>query len=182
MQNPPNCGESKTGEARDNLVSVDFSNPRRGSKKNTSDAEISVSTAQKRQVFEEFLESGVVLVAFDPRTPSTEIPSRFRGLSDLRLNFSYAYGIDDFRHDRDGIRATLMFPEGYFCCFVPWDSVFSIQSELMQKGSLWPDALPKELKVAIERPKAPARTNPKIKRAHLKLVKNSDDESAITDE
>jgi|SRR5688572_22305944 len=168
-------------ETPDNLVSVDFANSRRGSKETVPDAEISNSARQKQQIFEEFLSSGIVLVAFDPRTPNTEVPSRFKTLSDLRLNFSYAYGIDDFRHDQGGIRATLMFPEGYFCCFVPWDAIFSIQSELLQKGSLWPDALPEELKVAIESPKAPTKAVSKTKRAHLTLVKNSDDESTITD-
>lgn len=123
-----------------NVVSVDFSKGRKSVYSPSPASAISESTRQKLKSFEEFLEAGIVSISFDPRDPSVQIPANFRQKSDLLLNFSYGYRIDDFRFDHDGVRATLMFPEGLFYCLIPWTKVFAIHSEELRKSLFWSDA------------------------------------------
>jgi len=95
-----------------------------------------------RSVFEEFLQAGIVAVALDTRVGQCQVPPSFRGESQLVLNFAYAYRVPDFGFDDHGIFATLTFPEGYFYCFVPWESILSMHSEALKKSAVW--KLPEE--------------------------------------
>lgn len=127
----------------DNIVSIDFGRARR--KSTTDDAipkELPALSLEKRRAFEELLEFGIVSIAFDPKAPLVEVPRNYRSSAHMVLNFSYRFHIHDFKFDDYGTRATLTFPEGYFCCYVPWDAVFSMHSDKAQKSLFWPDSSP----------------------------------------
>ena len=127
----------------DNIVSVDFGRARRKSSVDeTIPKEIPTQALEKRRAFEELLEFGIVSIAFDPKVALVEVPSIYRTSTHMVLNYSYRYHIHDFKFDDRGTRATLAFPEGYFCCYVPWDAVFSIHSDKAQKSLFWPDSSP----------------------------------------
>lgn len=130
-----------------NVVTVNFGKPAKS---------VSPVDEQKRTIFADFLEAGIVAVAFDTRDPHCQVPSRFRGERHLVLNFAYAYRVADFGFDDEGIFGTLTFPEGYFFCFVPWGSVLSMHSDALQKSAIWT---------------LPEKDEPKPKN-HLSLVKD----------
>lgn len=162
----------QTDKEHDNVVLVDFA-ARKQKQADTPNVEITKSSIEKQHVFEEFLKAGIVAVAFDPSSPIADIPRRFRGLNSLIFNYSYGYRIEDFRFDNEGIRATLMFPEGYYYCFVPWNAVFSMRSEALQMESTWADDMPLELQDDLDIPKSSPSDTPK-KGSHLTLVKDSE--------
>jgi hypothetical protein len=112
----------------DNVVRLNFAKPKK---------EVPPASAEKRTIFGAFLEEGIVAVVLDPRGPGCQIPPDFRDDEQLVLNFCYAYNINDFAFDDDGIGATLAFPQGYFYCFVPWHAVLAMHSDAMQKSAFW---------------------------------------------
>lgn len=141
----------------DNVVQLNFGKAQKA---------VSPLVEQMRSIFEDFLEAGIVAVAFDTRVGSSQVPPQFRGDDHLVLNFAYAYRVPDFGFDDKGIFATLSFPEGYFYCFVPWESILSMHSEALGKSAIW--KLPTE---PLGGPQLPREPEAKRK-SHLSLVKD----------
>lgn len=127
------------GEGDDNVVRLDFQNKQAGSDADTetgaehslgelpSDEAVDADRA-KFEVFRRMIEEGMVMVTLDTRIEGVEVPPKFEGLPELRLNFSHMFHIDDFDYDSDGVRASLSFDGTRYFCDVPWESVFMLYS------------------------------------------------------
>lgn len=126
----------------DNIVSVDFSKGRLKTRSESQIANPPPLNLEKRRVFEELLQHGIVSVAFDPRVAGVKVPSQHQKLNHMVLNFSFGYRIPDFGFDDFGVRATLTFPEGYFFCDLLWEAVFSLHSDPLEKSSYWHQSEP----------------------------------------
>jgi stringent starvation protein B len=98
----------------------------------------------KRELIEELLSSGPILVHIDARHALAQVPDNFRSDPKLVLRFGYELSpaIIDLSIDDDGIYGTLTFG-GIPCrCVLPWGCVYSVVSETDQKGMVWPEDVP----------------------------------------
>lgn len=86
------------------------------------------SDRAKFEVFRRMIEEGMVMVTLDTRIEGVEVPPKFEGLPELRLNFSHMFHIDDFDYDAEGVRASLSFDGSRYFCDVPWEAVFMLYS------------------------------------------------------
>ena len=101
-------------------------------------------TATKKSVLEELLEQGMVLVALDARVEGVEVPSHLHLDPQLRLNFSYRFGLP-MDINAWGVAATLTFAGVPFECRIPWGAVFLLVSHVSGQPYLFPDDIPAEL-------------------------------------
>lgn len=101
-------------------------------------------TATKKNVLEQLLDQGMVLVALDARIDGVEVPSHLGRDAQLRLNLSYRFGLP-MTVDEWGILATLTFAGVPFNCRFPWRSVFLLVSHVSGQPYLFPDDIPPEL-------------------------------------
>ncbi len=99
----------------------------------------------KREVFEQLIEAGMVMLHLDARRAGVQVPAQHCGDVHLCLNFSHRFGLDDFVCDPDGVSASLSFAGQRFHCVVPWSAVFIMTSQVEPKSYLWPEDLPPEL-------------------------------------
>lgn len=119
------------GQGADKVVHFDFQREatRRSPKPQEQvEYESTPKDEAKREVFERLAEEGMVMVTLDTREPGVDVPRKFHGLAELRLNFSYLFHIDDFQVDKWGVRASLSFQGKRYYCQVPWSSVFMLYS------------------------------------------------------
>lgn len=103
-----------------------------------------VGLPEKRELIEELLGKGPILVHIDARHALAQVPERFGGDPKLVLRFGYELSpaIIDLSIDDDGIYGTLTFG-GIPCrCVLPWGCVYSVVSETDQKGMVWPEDVP----------------------------------------
>jgi stringent starvation protein B len=100
---------------------------------------------QKRKLFETLLEAGVAALHLDPRAAGVAVPGHLTDQPVLVLNFSFRYGVKDFRFDDKGVEASLSFSRQPFYCVVPWSAVFAVTSDDRTQGSVWQEDLPEEL-------------------------------------
>lgn len=105
----------------------------------------SARTEQKRALFSELLQDGIVSLHFDPRAPGVQVPARFVGQAQLVLNFSYRYRLHDFAFSQDVVEATLSFGGQPFFCRVPWYAVFAVTNDGRDKGQVWAQDVPPEM-------------------------------------
>lgn len=117
-------------KTKNNVVRVDF-------EKNAQSFEQKLLSEKKRQLFEKWLNDGIVTVLLDARSGGVKVPDRFSQEGDLRLNFSYGFRISDFNFDDTAVWATLSFDGGGFLCHVPWTSVYGLQSAALNQGAVW---------------------------------------------
>lgn len=127
----PDPGDQPTGEG-DNVVRLDFAGDTDGSSDDDQHAEglpsiegMEVQEAKLR-VFRRMIDKGMVMVTLDTRFEGVEVPPKFQGLPELRLNFSHMFHIDDFDYDPSGVRASLSFDGTRYFCDVPWEAVFML--------------------------------------------------------
>lgn len=104
---------------------------------------------EKKKLFMTLLESGITALHLDPRRVGVIVPGRFRIQNWLVLNYSYRYGIADFRFDDQIIEATLSFGGQPFYCRVPWSAVFAITDSTRQRGRIWHDEVPSDVDDAV---------------------------------
>ncbi len=123
-----------------NVVTVDFS--AKSSAKASMSPEDRSLNEKKKALFHNWLDHGCVTVLFDARASGVKVPKEFAGRGDLRLNFSYDFLVPDFSFDDDNVWATLSFDSGEFYCFVPWRTVYGLQSEVLHQGAVWFDSFP----------------------------------------
>lgn len=101
-------------------------------------------TATKKNVLEQLLEQGMVLVALDARIGGVDVPTHLGKDPQLRLNLSYRFGlpmaVDDW-----GVCATLTFAGVPYDCRFPWTSIFLMVSHVSGQPYLFPDDIPAEL-------------------------------------
>lgn len=141
----------------------------------------------KRELVEELLAAGPILVHVDARDGEVAVPERFR--DDPRLVLRFGYGLTpaivDLTVDDERIAGTLTFGGVPFRCSLPWQAIYAVVSEVDQKGMVWPEDVPGPVveqltarsNEPLERPTAEGdaaaakgdRGNGKA--SHLKLVK-----------
>lgn len=126
-----------------NVVQVDFKN-QAPSPRLTLDPQIEELNEKKWDLFKSWLSHGVVCVLFDARCEHVKVPPEFISCGDLRLNFSYDFLVPDFNSNEVGVRATLSFDNGEFFCFVPWTSVYGLQSPKLNQGAVWFESFPED--------------------------------------
>lgn len=139
---------------------------------------------EKKKLFGTLLDGGITALHLDPRRPGVIVPGRFRLQNWLVLNYSYRYGIADFRFDEQVVEATLSFGGQPFYCRIPWTAVFAITDNSRQRGRIWHDEVPGDVDDAVrsgsaapptiasqapERAPAPARA-PAERRPALRAV------------
>lgn len=88
-------------------------------------------------IMERLLDSGKVMVHLLPGLLGVRVPSQFRNLPILRLNFSYRFGIADFQVDERGVRASLSFGGTNYFCDIPWGAVLALSSEPTDEFYVW---------------------------------------------
>lgn len=118
---------------------------------------------EKKIVFAELLDKGVVTVHLDPRHSGVDVPTQFRQDEMLRLNFSRNYHVGDFHFDDRQIAASLSFGGLSYRCVVPWRAVFAL-TDPRQDGQVWQDDLPPEVRAAIEPRASPSAAPQPAKR------------------
>jgi len=105
---------------------------------------------EKRKLFATLLETGITALHLDPRRPGVIVPGRFADQSWLVLNYSYRYGIADFRFDDQVVEASLSFAGQPFYCRVPWQAVFAMTDSTRQRGRIWHDEVPADVDDAVQ--------------------------------
>jgi stringent starvation protein B len=102
---------------------------------------------EKRDVAQELLTEGAILVHVDAREEEVGVPERFAGDSKLVLRFGHNLtpSIPDLEVDEDGIRGTLTFSGVPYKCDLPWDAVYAVVSEIDARGLVWPDDVPDDV-------------------------------------
>ncbi len=112
---------------RDNVVELDFEGGASPSEQKNVEPRSEKDRA-KFEVFETMIADGMVMVTLDTRVDGVKVPPKFQGLSELRLNFSYLFQIEDFDFDGRGVRASLSFQGTRHFCDIPWEAVFMVYS------------------------------------------------------
>lgn len=125
--------DDSKGEVPDNVIRVNFGAPRTPAPAAAPPAPAASYDAQiipedllaqkKLEVFEKFIDMGMVSVTFDTRVPGVSVPPQFRGRPSLVLNFSHRFGLSDFTYDGLAVCASLSFGGQAFYCVVPWAAV-----------------------------------------------------------
>lgn len=92
-----------------------------------------------------FLQFGTVMVFLDSRHPDVVVPEHLKGDPQLRLNFDYAYEIDDFRILPDRLEASLSFNRVNFFCVIPFDAVYLFVSHSIKFGVFFEQSVPPEM-------------------------------------
>ena len=79
--------------------------------------------SKKFGIFCKYIDNGMVSVTLDPRIKGVSVPAHFADRSELVLNFSHRFFIDDFTYDERAVCASLSFSGRPYFCVVPWASV-----------------------------------------------------------
>lgn len=104
---------------------------------------------EKKKLFATLLDMGITALHLDPRRQGVIVPGRFRQQNWLVLNYSYRYGIADFRFDDQVVEASLSFGGQPFYCRVPWAAVFAITDNSRQRGRIFHDEVPQDVDALV---------------------------------
>lgn len=102
-------------------------------------------TAEKQTQMLELLKFGTVMVFVDSRHKDVVVPDYLKSDFQLRLNFDYAFEIDDFRVLPDRLEASLSFNKKNFFCVVPFEAVYLFINHGVERGSLFTESVPVEM-------------------------------------
>lgn len=99
---------------------------------------------EKRELLEELLGAGPVLVHVDARNTDARVPAGLRDDPKLVLRFGYGLtpAIIDLSLDDRALSGTLTFSGVPHRCVLPWNTVYAVVSEIDHKGMVWPDDVP----------------------------------------
>ena len=103
------------------------------------------TAAEKQPQMLELLKYGTVMTFVDSRLPGVIIPDYLKSDYQLRLNFDYAFDIDDFRVLPDRVEASLSFNQRNFFCVIPFDAVYLILNNSIQRAGLFVESVPAEM-------------------------------------
>lgn len=136
-------------EEKSNVTAVDFGAGRRREKApivGQPSPLVPPNAISKRAVFEALLNHGIVIAQLNLRVGGCVLPEHLmKGPPQVRIDFSYKFGISDFTFDDTQIVATLSFNKVNFRCVIPWACVFGLSSDVVTEAVLWPmSALPFE--------------------------------------
>jgi stringent starvation protein B len=149
-----------------------------------------IGLPDKRDLIEELLSQGPILVHIDARHALAQVPERFCNDPKLVLRFGYELtpAIIDLSIDEHGMYGTLTFGGIPTRCVLPWACVYSVVSESDQKGMVWPDDVPESvvdalheqsegrrseagIEAGMELEEGGCEPSPPSRGGHLKLVK-----------
>lgn len=99
--------------------------------------------AVKRSALEQALSVGPAILAVDATCDGVDVPGYLRQ-KDLKLRLGYGLRppIPDLELDESGWRATLIFRGEPHACFVPWEAVWAVGSEVTREGVVWAESAP----------------------------------------
>lgn len=120
---------------------------------------------QKQKIFSELLEQGIAALHLDARLPQVTVPPHLADQAWLVLNYSWRYGVYDFRFDHEAVEASLSFAGRPQFCRVPWSAVFAVTDPSRTQGYIWHDEVPAELVPAAAAPKAAKARSPRTAKA-----------------
>ena len=105
----------------------------------------------KRELVEELLGAGPVLIHIDARKPSARVPASFKDDPKLVLRVGYGLrpAIIDLSVDDEALSGTLTFGGVPHRCTLPWDAVYAAVSEIDHKGMVWPDDVPESVAASL---------------------------------
>ena len=112
-----------------------------------------MTSSQKAHVLHTLLqEHHSVLVHFDARLPSVQVPAEYKNRPQLALEFglNLPVPIRDLRIDITGLSATLSFNRRPSPVFVPWHAVYLIVADT-GRGAVWPSDAPAEADIPEKR-------------------------------
>lgn len=130
---------------------------------------------EKHQQIADLLKFDTVMVFIDARHPDIQVPEQHKNQFDLRLNFDYEFGIEDFRVLPDRLEATLSFEEGDFFCVIPFAAVYLMVCHAVSRGSLFPQSVPVEMLDFFFDGKS--QDLPKAARRPFKVIPNQPEET-----
>src|SRR3989338_313521 len=93
--------------------------------------------SEKQSQILKLLQFGTVMVFIDSRSDAVIVTDHLKGDYQLRLNFDYAYEVDDFRVLPDRIEASLSFNHKNFFCVIPFNAVYLMVSHTIHHGVLF---------------------------------------------
>lgn len=122
-----------TEDLPENVIHINFGQPRPAKETPQDLAELAPYDAdlipedplavKKYGIFCKYVDNGMVSVTLDPRQQGVSVPKHFADRSDLVLNFSHRFFIEDFSYDEVAICASLSFSGRPHYCIVPWGAV-----------------------------------------------------------
>lgn len=124
-----------------------------------------------RQLLENLLGQGMVMVTIDARSDGAVVPRQFERDPQLRLNLSYRFGLP-IAVDEWGVKARLTFSGVPFDCELPWPSIYMIVSHVTGQPFLFPEHVPQELMQLATQMRPDAEPEPK--KPKLTVVSSSD--------
>lgn len=127
---------------------------------------------EKQKQMLELLKFDTVMVFLDARHPDVKVPESHKNQFDLRLNFDYEFGIEDFRVLPERIEATLSFPGGHEFCVIPFSAVYLMVCHAVSRGSLFPESVPNEMLEFFFDPKM--KNLPQEIKKPFKVIENQD--------
>ncbi len=126
---------------------------------------------EKQAQLLKLLQFGTVMVFVDSRHPDVSVPGHLKGDFQLRLNFDYAYEIDDFRVLPERIEASLSFNKEDYFCVVPFTALYLAVNHEIQHGSLFVQSVPIEmLQYFAQEAEGMEQEAEKKQAAHLNVV------------
>jgi hypothetical protein len=102
-------------------------------------------SSEKQAQMLELLKYGTVMAFVDSRHKDVLVPDYLKNDFQLRLNFDYAFEIDDFRVLPDRLEASLSFNKQNFFCVIPFGAVYLLLNHSIQRGSLFAENVPVEM-------------------------------------
>ena len=133
----------------------------------------------KKEVALALLEGPSVYVHLDPRRPGVAVPKWFMGQPQLvlQVGLNMAIPIPDLKVDDDGVTCTLSFNRAPFWCVLPWSAVYALVGE-DGRGMIWPNDVPPEVSLQMQKAAAPASKAPAKKTRKLSSVGDGDGRKA----
>ncbi|MBF0104371.1 MAG: hypothetical protein HQM16_03480 [Deltaproteobacteria bacterium] len=101
--------------------------------------------SQKQTQILKLLQFGTVMVFVDSRRKEVMVPDHLKDDYQLRLNFDYAYEVDDFRILTDRMEASLSFNHKDFFCVIPLEAVYLVVNHSIKHGVLFTQSVPVEM-------------------------------------
>lgn len=113
---------------------------------------------RKRTLIESELQKGKLLVHFDPRGESVQVPDDLKGDPILALNFSHHFPFANTTVAPLTLQANLSFGGVRQWCEVPYDAIFCITQTSDNEQHWFEESLPRELRATLSGNSTPPET------------------------
>ncbi len=132
---------------------------------------------EKIKTYEAAIAEDHLLLHLNSCHQEVEVPAHLKNNPALTLKISERFQ-GHIEHDNNRVLAHLRFNDEYFCCIIPWNSVWSI-TDSSGKNTMWAEDVPKELlikNIGIKLKNLGARFFPGKKSKHLEEVPQENSE------